>query len=200
VNLAVKDTFGQLSRILNLFGRIMPAGWMDQERLNYCTLFDLQLKGAMDLAEGRVFPRQIALNEAELNRKLPPGASLSAFVKSVLHHQVIADGRVEVLGKLPGIAATAQTTANQTAIACALERYRLANGHFPETLSALTPQFMSRPPNDVITGQPYKYRLTGDGQFILYSVGWNEKDDRGVPGKRRFDDQEGDWVWDYTVK
>jgi len=51
----------------------------------------------------------------------------------------------------------------------------------------------------VITGQPYKYRLTGDGQFILYSVGWNEKDDGGVPGKRRFDDQEGDWVWDYTA-
>ena len=199
VNLAVKDAFGQLSRILNLFGRIMPAGWMDQERLNYCTLFDLQLKGAMDLAEGRVFPRQIALNEAELNRKLPPGASLSAFVRSVLHHQVIADGRVEVLGKLPGIAATLQTTANQTAIACALEMYRLANGHFPETLSVLTPQFMSRLPNDVITGQPYKYRLTGDGQFILYSVGWNEKDDGGVPGKRRFDDQEGDWVWDYTA-
>ena len=33
-----------------------------------------------------------------------------------------------------------------------------------------------------------------DGQFILYSVGWNEKDDGGVPGKTLFDEKEGDWV------
>jgi hypothetical protein len=106
---------------------------------------------------------------------------------------------VESLGKEPGIAARAQTTANQTAIACALERYRLANGQFPETLSALSPQFISRLPNDVINGQPYKYRRTADGRFILYSVGWNEKDDGGVPGKSMFDDKEGDWAWDYPV-
>ena len=60
---------------------------------------------------------------------------------------------------------------------------------------------MSRLPNDVITGQPYKYRRTEDGQFILYSVGWNEKDDGGVPGTHGlYDDKEGDWVWDYPVK
>jgi hypothetical protein len=28
--------------------------------------------------------------------------------------------------------------------------------------------------------------------FVLYSVGWNEKDDGGKPGKRWL---EGDWVW-----
>ena len=95
--------------------------------------------------------------------------------------------------------ASPQTCANQAALACALERYRLANGQFPETLDALTPQFISRPPNDVITGQPYKYRRTEDGQFILYSVGWNEKDDGGVPGKTLFDKTQGDWVWDYPA-
>jgi hypothetical protein len=81
-----------------------------------------------------------------------------------------------------------------------LERYRLANGQFPETLEALAPRFISRAPNDVITGQPYKYRRTDDGQFILYSVGWNEKDDGGVPGKTLFDLTQGDWVWSYPGK
>jgi hypothetical protein len=202
VNLALKDRDEQCFRIklLNLFGRIMPAGWLDQERFNYCTLFDAQLKGAMNLAEGRVFPGQIALNASEVTRKLPPGESLSAFVSSVLHHQVFAEGRVELHSTLPRIAAAAQTTANQAAIACALERYRLAHGQFPETLSALTPQFMPRPPNDVITGQPYKYRRADDGEFVLYSVGWDEKDDGGVPVKSMFDDKEGDWVWDYSVQ
>jgi hypothetical protein len=47
----------------------------------------------------------------------------------------------------------------------------------------------------VIRGEPYKYRQTSDGGYVLYSVGWNEKDDGGLPGKRLFDDQDGDWVW-----
>ena len=96
--------------------------------------------------------------------------------------------------------AKAQITADQATLACALERYRLANGQFPETLGALTPQFISRLPNDVIGGQPYKYRRTADGQFILYSVGWNEKDEGGVPGNKIYDEKQGDWVWDYPAQ
>ena len=59
--------------------------------------------------------------------------------------------------------------------------------------------FVSQSPHDVITGEPYKYRRTDDGRFILYSVGWNEKDDGGVPGKSDFDDKEGDWVSQYPA-
>jgi hypothetical protein len=84
---------------------------------------------------------------------------------------------------------------DQAALACALERYRLANRQFPDTLDALVPRFISQLPHDVINGEPYKYRRTDDGQFILYSIGWNEKDDGGVPGKTLFDEKEGDWVW-----
>ena len=53
-------------------------------------------------------------------------------------------------------------------------------------------QFIAKLPHDIIGGQPLKYRRTADGQFVLYSIGWNEKDDGGVPGKT---DTEGDWVW-----
>jgi hypothetical protein len=46
-----------------------------------------------------------------------------------------------------------------------------------------------------------KYRRNDDGQFILYSVGWNEKDDGGVvatiKGKHQ-DILQGDWVWQYA--
>ena len=76
-----------------------------------------------------------------------------------------------------------QTLANEAFIACGLERYRLAHGQYPETLEALVPQFAEKLPHDIIGGQPLKYHRTADGQFVLYSVGWNEKDDGGVPGK-----------------
>jgi hypothetical protein len=185
----------QREEFLNLVGRMMPAGWYELERLNYCTIFDAKMKGAMDRAAERVFPGRIASNSRQF-----PDQPESTSLDSILNHRVIAIRVLPFLPKMPIKAAVPQTAANQAAIACALERYRLAKGQFPEKLAALTPQYMSRLPHDVITGQPYKYRRTDDGQFILYSVGWNEKDDGGVPGKRLFDDKDGDWVWDYPVK
>jgi hypothetical protein len=85
-----------------------------------------------------------------------------------------------------------QTLANEAFIACGLERYCLAHGQYPETLEALVPQFAGRLPHDIVGGQPLKYRRTADDRFVLYSVGWNEKDDGGVAGKTL---AEGDWVW-----
>ena len=86
-----------------------------------------------------------------------------------------------------------QTAANEGAVACALERYHLAHGDYPETLAALTPQFIAKLPHDMVGGQPLKYRRTNDGRFVLYSVGWNETDDGGleVAGSP----EKGDWAW-----
>ena len=98
--------------------------------------------------------------------------------------------------------ARAQASTDMARIACALERYRLAHGNFPETLDALTPQFMEKIPHDVIGGKPLHYRRTSDGQFLLYSVGWNETDDGGKVGlaeKGNVDWKQGDWVWRYPA-
>jgi hypothetical protein len=88
---------------------------------------------------------------------------------------------------------------DQTIVACALERYRLAKGKYPETLENLAPQFIDRLPLDVCSGRPLKYRLLQDGWFALYGVGWNETDDGGVAVKKQGatedDPERGDWVW-----
>jgi hypothetical protein len=118
-------------------------------------------------------------------------------LNAILHHQVIANWLLPALGKVPLKAAMAQTAADHATLACALERYRLANGQFPDQLEALVPRFLSQMPKDVITGAGYSYRRTEDGQFLLYSIGWDEKDDGGVPGKVMFDEKQGDWVWQY---
>jgi hypothetical protein len=85
-----------------------------------------------------------------------------------------------------------QTLVHQALIACALERYRLARGEYPVTLDALIPQFIDMIPHDVIGGQLPHYRRAADGTFILYSIGWNGRDNGGVRGKSN---AEGDWVW-----
>jgi hypothetical protein len=85
-----------------------------------------------------------------------------------------------------------QSLANEGYLSCALERYRLARGQYPETLDALVPQFAQKIPCDIVNGKPLRYQRSADGQFLLYSVGWNEKDDAGQPGP---DNDTGDWVW-----
>lgn len=90
-----------------------------------------------------------------------------------------------------------QTLVNEGQVACALERYRLARGFYPPTLGALVPQFIEKVPRDIINGESLIYRRVGDG-FLLYSVGWNEKDDGGKVVMAQgplINVTEGDWVW-----
>jgi hypothetical protein len=87
-----------------------------------------------------------------------------------------------------------QTEINQALIACALERFRIARGDYPETLDALVPQFLDTIPHDVIGGQPLHYHRGVGGTFVLYSIGWNGRDDGGVRGKP-WPNTDGDWVW-----
>jgi hypothetical protein len=146
----------------------------------------------------RVFPGQIETCSHDLEREIA-GGRLGRTLNGMIHHQLLASLLLPSLGKLPLRAATGQTAADEAALGCALERYRLANGQFPEKLEALTPQFIARLPDDVFTGEPYKYHRAGESAFTLYSVGWNEKDDGGVPGKTLFDEKDGDWVWESTT-
>jgi len=185
------------SALANLAGRMVPHGWYYLEQLHYCQLFQLQLNGAFDVEKRQVFPRQIESNTNALEQAF---AGRNPFTTICTRHQLLAVIMLPALHKIPMRAAAAQTAVDEAAIAGALERYRLANGQFPETLEALVPRFISQMPNDVISGEPDKYHRTNDGQFVLYSVGWNEKDDGGMSGQTLFDDKQGDWVWQYPAK
>jgi hypothetical protein len=184
---------------LFLLFRVLPSGWIDQEKLNYATLFDAQRKGEieMDLNAKTISPHKVTSNSAELNSQIYGGRPRWF---TLLDHRLFAAVLLPSLNNIAAKIAMAQTAANQAALGCALERYRIKKGQSPSTLQDLVPQFISRTPNDVITGEPYRYRRTDDDNFILYSVGWNEKDDGGVPGKTLFDQSRGDWVWSYPAK
>jgi hypothetical protein len=127
----------------------------------------------------------------------------------VLRHQIIAAMLLPSLSRIPLRAALSQTSANQAVLACALERYRLVQGAFPETLDVLAPKFIDTLPHDVIGGDPLKYRRS-DGRFILYSIGWNAKDDDGLIALKKTNlpdrfmrqeiKEEGDWVWSYPAQ
>jgi hypothetical protein len=192
-------------KVGNWFGGFIPRGWYHQEQLNYCRLYQLQMDGAFDAKEKRVWPERINANMKALEREIASGR-LGKTVSGFLQHRILAALLLPALNRIPVKAATAQTSADQAALACALERFRLANGSFPEKLDALVPKFTAQLPADTLTGQPYSYRRTDDGQFILDSVGWDEKGDGGTSGtlgeilKNLFNENESDWVWQYPAK
>ena len=161
---------------------LMPSGWPLQNmalEARRCQS-DLEMLGP----PGACFPKRaadVASSEEQIWENSSPYNSLA----------------VAYLGRFSRLAMNAavdQTLVNQDRVVCALERYRLAKGEYPEALEALVPEFIDRLPVDLIGGRDLKYRRKSANDFLLYSIGWNEKDDGGVAGNRfKFTDK--DWVW-----
>jgi hypothetical protein len=172
--------------------RLIPSGWFDQNKLSLCRMHEKYLLPLVSDREPRVVP--------------PAGVRQASSVlekQSMRPYDVFSKMMLPALTRFADKCARAQCSADLARIACALERYRLANSQFPEALEALAPKFIEKLPHDVINGQPLKYHCADDGQFILYSVGWNEIDDGGTVGLTKYgnpDWNKGDWVWRYPVK
>ena len=131
----------------------------------------------MDVAAGRIQP---AVNWSDLN-----GLPLDSPSRELLQQS-------SWWGANPASVAFAQTSVNQAIIACALERFRLAHGAYPETLDQLVPALLARVPHDAVSGRPMIYQPVGEGSFILRGVGPNGTDDR----KKQASD---DWLWTYST-
>ena len=179
---------GLLGKLKDPFWRLYyvdPRGWIYQNMVNVAVLQQKPLDG-FDLAHDTVAPSKI--DEASL--------AVEKFVaRGKSPYKLLAAIATPNYSRAEQTTAHNQTMVNEAQIACALERYRLAHGDYPETLDALSPQFMETLPHDLIGGQPLIYRPTADGKFLLYSIGWNEKDDDGKSGGTGADYTKGDWVW-----
>ena len=146
--------------------------------------------------------RLLPLVDAEEHRVDVRGVNRAGAVRESTRfhpYALFANLLVPPLSRVAERFARAQAGVDLALVACALERHRLAHGRYPDTLEALVPKFLPAIPPDVITGEPLKYRLTEEGHFLLYSVGWNQVDEGGTPGltprAKNFDPGKGDWVW-----
>ena len=170
---------------LYLFLKLAPRGWLYQNLVTTANVNASCLTG-FDLEGGTISPRTFD----EMDRQFRQPSEHPSPFKFLARYIALN------IARATQTLAANQTLVNEAQIACALERYRLAHGKYPETLDTLVPQFIEQLPHDLIGGQPLHYRRTDDGSFLLYSVGWNEKDDGGSPGSLG-DVTKGDWVWGY---
>ena len=176
-----------------LIGWIIPRGWLYFEMVSHSSMLDGLVANGWD-ANAKVFhPRTLDENEKDFEAKLN-------VVSATWNHHVLARLLLPALTRVSMKFSRAQATANQAALACALERYHLAHGSYPESLSQLVPEYLAQIPNQAVSEEPMKYLHTPGG-YVLYSVGWDGVDDGGAFLKAINGKPEaiwpvtGDWVW-----
>lgn len=184
---------------------LAPSGWFQQNKIRFSEFYLQMELPAVSVENRRFFPKPAMEAEANLDASMAhftPYNALKNIFLSQLHRWF--NGKF-----IPAMKFSAtQESVDLARVAVALERYRLAHGDYPDLLDVLAPQFIDKVPHDLIGGQPLKYRKT-DNNFVLYSIGWNEKDDGGVPiftkdptlwinGSQNLEN--GDWVWTYPAK
>jgi len=178
-------------------GHLVPHGWYEQNKLRYARDLADFYQPAVDVTNRLFMPALIRQGDAHLTNECQHLSPCNILECLFLQWPMAFDTGMKF--------AHGQSCLDLARVAIALEHYRLDQGHFPDALTALAPQYLNPVPHDIIGGQPLHYRLTPKGQFVLYSIGWNERDDGGVvimqtgstPGP---DLTQGDWVWRYPQK
>ncbi len=172
---------------------LYPSGWLYQSKVRSNRFFD-EMSARIDPAQRRYFGERPVHSGSEI-KSLPKRIYYLLFATMTPGLENVEKRYVQ-----------AATVTDQTRLACALERFRIARGAFPEALSELTPGFVASLPVEIVNGEPYRYRRTDDGSFLLYSVGLDLRDDDGIiDPKLRADwraspTDQPDWVWRYPAK
>ncbi len=160
---------------------LLPHGWVYQNMTKYARLMDLQIE-SFNISTRTVLPRNNDKAAASINNAVSHASPFNLIARIAIPNAL----------KAAQTMARVQSSANQAQIVCAVERYRLAHREYPQSLEQLVPQYLAKIPRDPIEGTAPHYRRTSDGKFVLYSIGWSEKDHGGATSS---DVKQGDWVW-----
>ena len=183
--------------ILLLLPRLIPDGWFDGNAALIMQWYhDYFIKPLRDEGPMKLLNRNKDFNAALKKYYSPPpfqslGEALTPFFP-------------------PGYPARfviyTQCLLNESIAACALERYRIGHGTYPDALEAVNLPGEANIPLDIISGKPMGYRKTADGRYALWCVGFDRTDDGGKRvlakdpwcGDSNFPSNLGDWVWDFA--
>lgn len=171
----------------------VPNGWFDLEKLNYRHFFDEFVVPSVDATNRLISPMLCRQFEQRMAKDASTSRVRAFFAHKAFCSLLLPQG----LG-MARKTAFVQTAVDTGAIACAIERFKLANGRLPRSPEELVPKFLDKLPHDIINGQALKYISSPDGHYAIYSIGWNEKDEGGLAGFKKGEHdvpEEGDWVW-----
>jgi hypothetical protein len=150
-----------------------PVGWLDQNqvRLNECYDGVVQtMHEAHGLAPTR-FPEIPDLDP----RPNPEPSVLLELTRDwrcfLRPYTTLRNRMIYMMGPQVNIAAVTQTMVTLCRVACAMERYRLKNGSYPELLEMLPPDELGGTPRGAYHGEPIRLRQLDESCMLIYSVG-----------------------------
>lgn len=171
--------------------RLRPIGWYYRELLEFNLMTDSLLNIFND-EDQRYKPTELAETFKTLNYYRTPDSG-AKFARLI-----IASGRLQDNENTFCSVAYNQFLHQAAEVACALERYRLANGRYPASLKALGELLPEESlPRDWVNDRPPQIRQTDTG-YLLWSAGWDRKDDGGTRSQEAGAPVEGDWVWEIS--
>lgn len=146
---------------------VTPFGWIYQNAKNIADLAYRTSYECIDLSNNRIYPTKIINLESELRTK---GFPIYSFLSLLVYNGT----------SLTTGTAFSQSCINCLETACAIEQFYIETGKLPETSSALVPRYINKLPTDIIDGKPLRYKLLSSNEYLIYSIGWNEKDENGL--------------------
>lgn len=169
------DVTGKFPSYLELLARVAPRGWLDAGNAFFLRARLLQFgpSNEIDWLGESDRLRQIQADCQSARLTIRPLTGIAALKLDPIIS--VADGALFLFNRRCLI------------IACALERYRLQHGAFPDTLDGVKSELAALKVNDPAgADQPMRYRLEPSG-YLLWSVGPDQNDDGGSAGT--------DWLW-----
>ncbi len=141
-------------------------GWAQQNKATFAKQIDIKL-ASLDPAAGRIFPEKLEDLEKYAVSLEGSWSPYNWLVKSTANLIGPIPIRPHPIAQAIASMGASENALHEAAVACALERFRLAHGRYPDTLSELTPALITAVPIDVFTGQPLGYTRAAEDGLIL---------------------------------
>ena len=169
------DYLGEHHEELLLRNVMLPVWqftWSKQDELNYLKLMQRLIDGGRSAARERSSqPNTKAVREVTEKIK---GIRGLGRLRHLLTSQTLSEMEKTLQRSL-----VVQVQREMVLAAIALQRYELRHGNPAADLPALVPEFLREVPWDYFAAAPLRYQPGGRDQFVLYSIGPDEKDDGG---------------------
>ena len=187
------DTTRELEMVTDVSSPVgvgWPDGWVYQNQFHINRIVTENILAGINLENCRLATKHFKSLDEEV-RTLREGFT---------PYHVLASMLLPAYDKMGIKMSAGQAAIDQALIVTALESHRLAEGSYPASLDALSPEWLSTVPGDWFSDAGLVYRRNTGGTFTLYSIGYNETDDGGEytfgKGKRKpIQREEGDWPW-----
>jgi hypothetical protein len=148
----------------------------------------------LDIMDGYIKTAQLPVHQ-----RLKAAKAIDTRFESTSQIHIMLHAIMPALARVNTIELRNIAKLNTARIALVIERYRLAAGKLPESLSELVPSYLESVPKDPFDGNEIRYKKLEAG-FVVYSIGEDLSDDGGKEEPPRRTKESPNWDVTFIVE